>query len=93
MAKHQRKPPSRAERRAAVAKQKAERQRLLIIIGGVVAVLVVALIVWQVWPDPAAEPGAETVALDGERPLAAIPPAERNNYFNGPPAMSIDTSR
>ena len=96
MSKHPRKPPSRAERRAAVAQQKAAQKRLYTIIGGVVAVLIIALIVWQVWPEPEAEPAAESVAateLEGERPLAALTPAERNNFYNAPPEMAIDTDK
>lgn len=89
MSKTHRKPPSRAERREAVAKKKAEQKRLLTMIGGAVAVVIIGLIVWQLWPEPAVEP----VVLEGERPLAALAPAERNNYFNAPPAMSIDTSK
>jgi peptidylprolyl isomerase len=89
MAKHHRKPPSRAERREAVAKQKAERKRLWTIIGGLVVLALVAIIVWQVWPEPEAEP----VLLEGERPLADIPPAERDGYFTEPPPMTIDTSK
>ncbi len=89
MAKQRRKTPSRAERRAALARQKAERQRLLTIIGALVALAIVAVIVWQVWPEPESEP----VVLEGERPLADIAPAERNNYYNEPPPMVIDTDK
>jgi cyclophilin family peptidyl-prolyl cis-trans isomerase len=96
MAKHRRKPPSRAERREAVARQKAERKRIITVVGGLVALALVAIIVWQVWPEPEAEPAAESAAsttLDGERPLADLSPAERNNYYNEPPPTVIDTSK
>jgi cyclophilin family peptidyl-prolyl cis-trans isomerase len=96
MSKHPRKTPSRAERRAVVAQKKAAQKRLYTTIGGVVAILVIALIAWQLWPEPAAEPAAESAAgapLDGERPLASITPAERNNYYNAPPEMVIDTDK
>lgn len=89
MAKHRRKPPSRAERREALAKKKAERKRLMTAIGGLVVLAIAVIIVWQVWPEPEVEP----VVLEGERPLAAITPAERNNYFTTPPPMTIDTSK
>jgi cyclophilin family peptidyl-prolyl cis-trans isomerase len=72
-----------------LAKKKAERNRLITMIGGVIALVIVAIIVWQVWPEPEVEP----VVLEGERPLAAIPPEERNDYFNAPPPMSIDTNK
>ncbi|WP_420642494.1 peptidylprolyl isomerase [Candidatus Leptofilum sp.] len=96
MAKQRRSTPSRAARREAAAKKKAAHRRLYMTIGGVVAVLFIALIAWQLWPEPEAEPAAESVAattLDGERPLANLTPAERNNYFNAPPEMIIDTSK
>ncbi|MEZ4590253.1 MAG: peptidylprolyl isomerase [Chloroflexota bacterium] len=96
MSKHPRKTPSRSERRAVVAQQKAAQKRLYTIIGGVVAVLVIILLVWQLWPEPEAEPAADAGAatvLEGERPLANLTPVERNNYYNAPPAMTIDTSK
>ena len=93
MAKNRRKPPSRAERRAAVAQKKARQNRLIAITGGVIALVIIGLVTWQFWPEPEAEPLAEGSVLEGERPLAAISPAERNNYFNAPPPMSIDTSK
>lgn len=96
MSKHPRKTPTRAERREALAKKKAEQKRLYTIIGGVVGVLILALIVWQVWPEPEAEPAADSTAattVEGERPLAALTPAERNNYYTAPPEMTIDTSK
>ena len=96
MSKHPYKTPSRAERREALAKKKADQKRLYTIIGGVVAVLIIALIVWQVWPEPEAEPAADSTegaVVEGERPLAALSPAERNNYYNVPPEMTIDTDK
>lgn len=93
MAKNRRKPPSRAERRAAVAQKKAQQNRMIATIGGVLAVVIIAIVVWQLWPEPEPEPLAEGTILEGERPLAAIPAADRNNYFNAPPPMSIDTSK
>lgn len=96
MSKHPRKTPSLADRRAAVAQQKAAQKRLYTIIGGVVAVLIIALIAWQLWPEPAAEPAADSTAatvLEGERPLAALPPTERNNFYNAAPEMTIDTDK
>ena len=94
MAKNRRKPPSRAERRAEVAKQKAQRKRLMSFIGGAIAILIIGLVVWQLWPEPTIESAAgEGVVLAGERPLAALTPAERDGYYSAPPPMSIDTSK
>ena len=89
MAKHHRKPPSRAERREALAKKRTARNRLTAIVGSIVALVIIAIIVWQVWPEPESEP----VVMEGERPLADIPPAERDGYFTDPPPMTIDTSK
>ena len=98
MAKNRRKPPSRSERRAAILKKKAEQQKIYTIIGGVAVALFVAFIAWRFWPEPAAAPSAEGAAsegtvLEGERPLAALDPAERNGYFTAEPPMTIDTSK
>lgn len=96
MAKQRRSMPSRAARREEVAKKKAAQRRLYTMIGGAVAVLVIALVAWQLWPEPEAEPAADSesaIALEGERPLASITPAERNNFYNAPPEMVIDTSK
>lgn len=96
MAKQRRSTPSRAARREAIAQQKAAQRRLYTIVGGVAVVLIIALIAWQFWPEPAAEPAVESASatvLDGERPLASLTPAERNNYYNAPPGMVIDTSK
>lgn len=96
MSKHPYKTPSRAERREAVAKKKADQKRLYTIIGGVVTVLIIALIVWQVWPEPEAEPAVDSTGaavVEGERPLAALTPAERNNYYTAAPEMTIDTDK
>jgi len=41
-------------------------------------------------PTPTPTPFAPTMPKDDERPLSKIPPVERNNYFNTPPAMQID---
>jgi cyclophilin family peptidyl-prolyl cis-trans isomerase len=93
MAKNRRQPPSRAERQAAVAQKKAQQNKRISMIIGIVALLVLAFVAWQFWPEPAAEPLAQAVELGGERPLAAIPVAERNNYYSAPPPMIIDSSK
>jgi len=44
-------------------------------------------------PVPTPEPTPESeppVSLEGERPLAQLSPAARNNYFDSPPPMTID---
>ncbi|VAW32065.1 Peptidyl-prolyl cis-trans isomerase [hydrothermal vent metagenome] len=106
MAKNRQKPPARAKRQAALAQEKAQRNKRMAIVGGVVAIIVIAVVVWQLWPQPDAEVVATVseaivseaiesgaAVVEGERPLAAIPVAERNNYFNTPPPMIIDTGK
>ena len=44
-------------------------------------------------PTPTPTPFAPTMPEGDERPLDKVPPAERNDYFNSPPAMQIDTNK
>lgn len=44
-------------------------------------------------PVPTPTPFAPTLPQGDARPLSKIPPAERNNYFNTPPAMQIDPAK
>ena len=44
-------------------------------------------------PTPTPTPFAPSALDAGSRPLAAIEPAERVNYFNTPPEMVIDTGK
>ncbi|RIK55188.1 MAG: hypothetical protein DCC57_05730 [Chloroflexi bacterium] len=44
-------------------------------------------------PTMTPTPFAPTSAADGTRPLAALPAAERANYFNTAPAMEIDPAQ
>ncbi len=44
-------------------------------------------------PTPTPTPFAPTMPQGDERPLSKIPPKERNNYFNTPPAMQIDPDK
>jgi cyclophilin family peptidyl-prolyl cis-trans isomerase len=41
-------------------------------------------------PTPTPTPFAPTLPQGDERPLSQIPPAERNEYFNMPPALQLD---
>ncbi len=44
-------------------------------------------------PTPTPTPFPPVMPQGDERPLSKIPPAERNNYFNAPPAMQIDEDK
>ncbi|MBK8051664.1 MAG: peptidylprolyl isomerase [Anaerolineales bacterium] len=44
-------------------------------------------------PPPTPTPFAPSAATGNDRPLASIPPAERDGYFNAPPEQVIDTAK
>lgn len=46
-------------------------------------------------PEPPASESARPpgAALQGERPLASLPPVQRNNYYNAPPPFVIDVNK
>ncbi len=44
-------------------------------------------------PTPTPTPFAPVMPKGDERPLSQIPPAQREHYFNAPPAMQIDTDK
>jgi peptidylprolyl isomerase len=73
--------------------QQAQQNRLIAIIGGVLAVAVVAYIVWQVVSSGQANNSPTEGVIEGERPLAALDPAERNTYYGEYPATIIDTNK
>ena len=94
MSKNRNSTPSKKSRKAEVEAKKARQRRNLLIIGGVVLALIVALIGWQVISNANddtvsldSEPGT---VLEGERPLASLPPEQRNAYYAAPPEMFID---
>lgn len=91
MSKNTSRTPSVSERRKQeeLRRQKA-KQRNLIIGGVVVTLLVLAALAVFLNRDDNAETGTE---LTGERPLAAIEPALRDNYFGEAPPMTIDTAK
>ncbi len=79
-------------RRREEMRQKKERQkkRLMIVGGIIVGIVVIGVLIWQIFtvccaPEPPLE-------LAGERPLAAISPSDRNDYFSQYPPMVIDTA-
>lgn len=72
-------------------KKEAQRKRRNTIVGGLVAVVVIAVAAYLLLrQNTSAEPA---VSESGERPLAAIAPADRNNYFSQYPPMVIDTAK
>ncbi len=72
-------------------KKEAQRKRRNAVLGGLLAIVVVAAAAYFLLrPDSAAAPA---VSESGERPLAAIAPAARNDYYSAYPPMVIDTAK
>ncbi len=81
------KQPSVRKRREALKKKQEEQTRKIMMLGGALVVVVIGLIIWQLWPQPEPESatagsdvGAGTV-VEGERPLAALDPIARADYY------------
>jgi cyclophilin family peptidyl-prolyl cis-trans isomerase len=72
-------------------KQEAQQKRRNAILGGLLVVVVVAAA--ASFLTRSGQGVAPVAVTDGERPLAAIPPADRNNYFSEAPPMIIDTAK
>ena len=87
MAKNK-KQPSVQKRREAIKKKQEDQSRKMLMIGGVVAIVIVGLIVWQLLPQPEVEPSVagsaigEGTVVKGERPLAALDPIARADYYS-----------
>ena len=72
-------------------KKEAQRKRRNALLGGLLVVVVIATAAYLLLrPNTAAAPA---VSDSGERPLAAIAPADRNDYFSEYPPMVIDTTK
>lgn len=86
--------PSVKQRREQMRQQTETRQRRTRIIGFGVLAVVLAIIGWFVFQALRPEPAAtDTAGVSGERPLAALPPAERADYYAAYPETVIDTSK
>jgi cyclophilin family peptidyl-prolyl cis-trans isomerase len=73
-------------------KKEAQRKRQMTILGGLLAVLLIIVAYFLLKPDSDTGTAPE-VSMSGERPLAAIPPADRNDYYSQYPPMIIDTAK
>ncbi len=88
----------RREQHQQVLEKKRQQQR---IIGFVILAVVLAVIAWFVYlaigpSDDSAETSAaeaSSAEVSGDRPLAALDPAERNGYYDAYPEMVIDTDK
>ncbi len=90
MAKKRKSTPSRKARQQAEAEKRAQQKRYLLI-GGVAALLLLA--VYFSWQALFGLSGGGMPVVVGERPLAAIPPAQREGYYDAYPEMIIDTGK
>lgn len=98
MAKRKSKNKSYASRRAVEASQREQaetRQTLVYWIGGVLLSIVILVGFVLLLPvlfggssDTTADAGT---VLEGDRTVADLSPAERNNFYSAPPEMMIDT--
>lgn len=91
MSKNPSRTPSVSERRREAERRRQEvRRRLTIAAGATLAVIALAVIAFILTQED--EPAGAT-ELTGDRPLAAVDPAVRNDYYNAAPEMVIDTAR
>ena len=91
MSKNITRTPSVAARRQEAERRRQEVRRRLMIAGAVVlALLVIAVAAFVLNQEAEPEAGTE---ITGDRPLAAVDPAVRTNYYSEPPAMTIDTAK
>ena len=91
MSKNLTRTPSVSARRQEAERRRQEvRRRLMIAGAAVLALLVIAIAAFVLTQDDEPEAGRE---ITGDRPLAAVDPAVRNNYYSEPPAMTIDTDK
>jgi len=92
MSKTSTRTPSVSERRKQEELRRQQAKRRNLIIGGAtVGVLALLLLAYVLTREPA-DPTAAT-ELTGDRPLAAVDPAVRNDYYSAPPEMTIDTAK
>lgn len=100
MSKNPNRTPSVSQRRQEAQRRQEEQRRRMLIVGGAllaVAVLAVAafFLTRNTNEDASGTSGDTTsgTEMSGERPLAALEPAARNNYYDSPPPQTIDTEK
>ena len=87
-------------RRREEERRQQQQNQVITIVAGVLIVAVVGFIIWQISQSASNESVAEAVDgscvssdPDGTRPLAALDPLERNNFYSEYPEMTLDTSK
>ena len=87
---------SQQRRMAEEKKQQARQNQIIATVAGIIAVAIFGFLLWQVGssgPDEESAAGSVGTVIEGERPLAALDPLERNQYYSSPPEMIIDTDK
>ena len=92
MSKNLKSTPSVSARRHEAERRRQEVRRRLIITWVVVAIVLVVAVAALVLSLREEEPGAWT-EMAADRPLAAVDPAVRNDYFSAPPDTVIDSDK
>lgn len=70
--------------------QEAKRKRTMIGAGIAMGVIIVGFVLWLAFGRTG---GSEPVVLEEERPLAALEPSARNDYYSAYPPMVIDLDK
>ena len=91
MSKNPNRPPSVSARRQEAERRRKEVNRRLQIAAAVVLVLVAIAIVAFVLNQE--DDTGEPAAMASDRPLAAVDPGVRNDYYSAAPEMTIDTAK
>lgn len=74
--------PSVRKRREEMKRRQQQQNRMIMIVGAVLAVVVIGFIVRQLLLPAEDEAADSGTIVAGERPLAAMDPTERNDYFD-----------
>lgn len=91
MSKNTNRTPSISTRRQEAERRRKELNRRIQIAAAVVLVLLaIAIAAFVLNRD---DDTGQPAAMSGNRPLAAVNPGVRNNYYNAPPKMTIDTAK
>lgn len=92
MSKNPNRTPSVSERRKQEELRRQKEQQRNRIIGGIVVAVVAALVLFFLW-DRGSDEATTGTEITGERPLASLDPAERADYYDASPEMTIDTAK
>jgi peptidylprolyl isomerase len=80
--------PSVKKRREEQQRKQQQQNQTMMIVGGVLAVVVIGIIIWQLLPSD--NSASEPVVLEGERPLAALDPEDRDGFFDSAPENILE---